>query len=104
MKITMTRRARYIRWSIAIALLCLGIAACCEGEYLQAHQRRNGDFDRGWRLFTIGTSLIGAGASLPFVRVWLAIVIAIASPFVAFTLAVFVVWSVIILNAIFRFL
>jgi hypothetical protein len=57
-----------------------------------------------WQILAIGTFLLGTGASLPFVRWWMAIAIGLASPYLAFSLTVITVWSVIILNAILRFL
>ena len=93
------------RRGIAVALFCAGCAVFAVGLYLETRNPRSNAEDHvAWCVLGIGVAITTAGASLPFLPVWLVLPLALASPFIAFLIAVAVVWFVIILNAIFRFL
>ena len=90
---------------LAVALFCAGCAVFADGIYLETRNpRSNAEDDVAWCVLGVGVAMTAAGASLPFLPIWLVILIAIASPLIAFGTAVIVVWSVIILNAFFQFL
>jgi hypothetical protein len=94
-----------MRRGIAVALLCAGCAVFADGIYLETRNpRSNVEDDIALCVLGIGVAMMAAGASLPFLPIWLVVTVAIVSPSIAFSIAVAVVWSVIILNAIFRFL
>ncbi len=98
-------RPSLVRVSIALAIFCAGLAVFVAGVYLQTRNPRSDEEDVfAWQVLAVGVFLLGVGVSLPFVRAWLALAIGFVSPYIAFMLAVLVVWCVIILNAIFRFL
>ena len=99
------RKVSRARVSIALPIFCAGLAVFVAGVYLETRNpRSNEEDDFAVQVLAVGAFLLGIGASLPFVPAWLALAIGLVSPFLAFALAVIVVWSVIILNAIFRFL
>ena len=99
-----SNRFRYVRWFSAVVLMGLGVALLMRGWELQSHPRDNADDDLSLTLMAIGTSLIGGGASLPFVPSWLAIAIGLVSPVVAYVSAVVVFWTIVILSAFFHYL
>jgi hypothetical protein len=87
-----------------MAIFATGIAVFAWGIYLETRNpRTNAEDDFAWQVLGAGTFLIGIGATLRFLplrlvaRLPIAIVIGIMSPFFAFALAVFVIWSVVIL-------
>jgi len=99
----MTQPGRHSKSSLAVATLGVGLAVFVAGAYLETRNPRTNDEDNfAWCVLAVGTSLIGMGGSLPFARPVLVIVIALASPFIAFALAVFTFWALVMLNAAFR--
>jgi hypothetical protein len=101
---TSTTRRR-LKVGLALALTAIGLGIFVVGIYLETRNpRSNNDDTVACCVLAVGAFLTGMGVSLRFVPTWLSIAIGIASPFVAFALAVTVAWSIIILNAIFRFL
>jgi hypothetical protein len=94
-----------IRRRLAVVLLCAGCAVFTHGCDLETRNpRSNGEDDIAWLVLGVGVALIAAGASLPYVPIWLVPVIAVVSPYAAFVITVVAVWSIIILNAFLRFL
>jgi hypothetical protein len=88
-----------------MAIFCIGLIVFAEGAYLETRNpRSNAEDDVAWLVLGVGVTMIAIGASTPFAPLWAVALIGTASPFVAFGLAVVVVWSVIILNAIFHYL
>jgi hypothetical protein len=98
-------RISLVRVSIALAILCSGLSVFVAGVYLETRNpRSNEEDDFALQVLTVGTFFLGVGCSLPFVRPWISLAIGLAAPFAAFICAVSVFWTVIFLNAIFRFL
>jgi hypothetical protein len=90
----MTDKPHGKRRRLALALTAIGLGIFVAGLYLETRNpRSNNEDDVAWCILGIGAFLTGVGVSLRFVPTWLSIAIGIASPFVAFALAVTVVWS-----------
>jgi uncharacterized membrane protein YphA (DoxX/SURF4 family) len=99
------RRISPVRVCIALAIFCSGLSVFVAGVYLETRNPRSNEEDIfAWQVLAVGTFLLGVGCSLPFVGTWISLAVGLASPFAAFVVAVIVVWTVIILNAMVRFL
>src|SRR5262245_49911455 len=91
------------KWLIAIPVVAVGLLVFAHGFNLEMRNpRSNEEDDFAWQVLGVGVSLIAAGASIPFCRPAIVILIALASPFLAFFFAVVAFWSFVIVNAIFR--
>jgi len=89
------RKWRMLRWAVAAVVLAAGLVVFAEGAYLETRNPRSNDEDNtALCILAMGSSMIGAGISIPFARPVIVILVAAASPFVAFSFAVFIVWCV----------
>ena len=85
------------RWGLAITTLCVGLVVLSAGVYLQTQNPRTNSEDFvSLCVLAVGTSLIAAGISLVFLRPLMVLVVAVASPFVAFALTSCLYWTILV--------
>ncbi len=95
------KRRGPLLWLLASLFTIVGLVAVGMGIYLgMRNPRTNAEDDAAWYVLAVGASIVGAGVCMPFARPRIVILAALASPVMAFCTAVFVVWALIIANAI----
>lgn len=91
------------RWILAITIAVIGLAVFVYGIHLETQNpRTNAEDDFAWFVLAVGTAMTAAGIAMPFLRLKYVAVVAVVAPPVAFSAAVVVIWTLIILNAVFR--
>jgi hypothetical protein len=95
-------RNRRLRLTFALTSLAIGLLTVAVGIGLETRNpRTNVEDDLGWAVLGTGMFLVGLGASLPFTRPLIALLIGFASPFCAFWFAVLAFWTYVITLAAF---
>ena len=88
------------RWLISAATLAVGIVVFVFGVYLFTRSpQSNKEGDVALLVLAIPIALMGAGISLPFARPRRVAVIALASPFVVYPIAVLLLWGWVVMVA-----
>ena len=86
---------------MAALMAIIGFAILIYGLQLSnANPRTNEQDDFAWRVFTVGSAMVGAGISLPFIRNALVPLVALALPPIVFALLVGLFWGTVILRAV----
>ena len=82
-------------WIIAVPVVVIGAAFFLCGIYLETRNpRTNAEDNFAWGVLALGTSMTAGGVAIPFVRSWVVALIALASPFFGFWLAVAAFWMI----------
>jgi hypothetical protein len=90
------RHQSLVRWIIAVIAVTIGIVCLIYWAMSQGRVRTNPEDNFAWCVFALGSSLAGAGFSIPFCRPRTVFLIAVISPALAFGACVIVVWGLII--------
>lgn len=90
-------------WIAAIPIAIIGLAVFVYGIQLETRNpKTNVEADFACRVLAFGIGTAAAGFALPFLRLRFVAIIALAAPYVAFVLAVYAIWFLILLNAVFH--
>jgi hypothetical protein len=90
-------------WIAAIPIAIIGLTVFAYGIHLETiNPKTNLEADFACRVLALGTGTAAAGFALPFLRLRFVAIIALAAPLVAFTLAGYAFWVLILLNAVFH--
>jgi hypothetical protein len=88
-----SRPRSVLRRLIAFPVLAAGLVVFANGVYLETRNPRSNDEDNiAICVLAVGASITGAGISIPFVRPLIVVLVAMASPVIAYALAVIVFW------------
>ena len=89
-----TGRRSFVLWSVSAAVFAIGMAVFAIGAYLETRNPRSDDEDAvAWFVLAMGAAVIGTGVTLPFARPLRVVLVALASPFVVYGVAVLALWA-----------